>query len=120
MYQFYFEKLEVWQNARALTKDIYQLTSFFSESERFGLVRQLRRAASSVGANIAEGMHRNTVKDKARFINQSFGSIMEVLHFIILSQDLRFVTEADYFEIRPKIERLANQLNALYKSLIKT
>ena len=118
MYQFYFEKLEVWQNARELAKDIYELTSCFPEAERFGLVSQLRRAANSVGANIAEGMHRNTVKVKARFINQSFGSIMEVLHFIILSQDLKFVTEENYFEIRPKIEKIANQLNALYTSLI--
>ena len=101
MYQFYFEKLEVWQNARSLTKDIYELTSFFPDGERFGLISQLRRAASSVGANVAEGMHRNTVKDKARFINQSFGSIMEVLHFIILSKDLMLVTETNYFEIRP-------------------
>jgi len=70
MYQFYFEKLDVWQRSRSLTKEVYLITSKFPDSERFGLISQLRRASSSIGANIAKGMHRNTNKDKARFLTK--------------------------------------------------
>lgn len=118
MYTFYFEKLEVWQKARAFTKEIYQITMTFPDSERFGIISQLRRASSSIGANIAEGVHRNTNKDKARFVNIAFGSAMEALNFLILSLDLGFIDENDYILLREQIEAIANQLNAFYKSLL--
>lgn len=118
MYQFYFEKLEVWKGARIFTKEIYLVTAKFPDTERFGLINQLRRASSSIGANIAEGMHRNTNKDKARFINQAYGTAMEVLNFLILSMDLEFIDNENYLRLREKLELIANQLNGLYKTLI--
>jgi four helix bundle protein len=62
MYQFYFEKLEVWQNSRQLVKDIYLATSSFPENEKFGITNQLRRASTSISANIAEGFSRHLIK----------------------------------------------------------
>ena len=62
-YQFSFEKLEVWQTARLLVGDIYLVTRNFPESERFGLTNQMRRAANSVCANLADGGTRQSSKD---------------------------------------------------------
>ena len=60
MYTFYFEKLEVWQNARKLVKEIYKISTNFPDEERFGITNQIRRASTSITANIAEGVSRNT------------------------------------------------------------
>ena len=117
MYTFYFEKLEVWENARNFAKNIYELTSSFPEEGKFGITIQIRRAAVSITANIAEGFSRNTQKDKARFINQSYSSTLEVVNFLILSKDLKFITEVEYVAYRKEAEEISNKLNALYKTL---
>lgn len=117
MHKYYFEKLTVWQNARILVREIYCLTGNFPESERFGIVSQIRRAATSIPANIAEGMSRRTNKDKSRFLNQAFSSVIEVLNFLILSVDLHYLKEEQYFEIREKVELITNQLGALIERL---
>ncbi|WP_278352767.1 four helix bundle protein [Chryseobacterium gleum] len=117
MYKFYFEKLEVWNNARSLVKDIYQITSLFPENEKFGITNQIRRASTSITANIAEGMCRSTEKEKSRFISISFGSCIEVINFLIISNDLEFLDNKNYEQLRIKTESISNQLNALYKTL---
>jgi len=66
MRKFYFEKLDVWQNSREFVKQIYEVTKFFPEEEKYGLTSQIRRASLSISANISEGTSRNTEKDKAR------------------------------------------------------
>ena len=93
--QFYFEKLEVWQNSREFVKEIYSVTKSFPDDEKFGLTSQIRRASLSVSANIAEGMSRKTEKDKARFISISFGSAIEVVNFLILANDLSLINESE-------------------------
>jgi len=117
MHEFYFEKLDVWQNARALVKDIYLLTANFPKDEKYGLTSQIRRATLSISANIAEGMSRNTNKDKSRFINQGFSSAIEVLNFLIIIKDLELLSEEDYINFRLKIEKITNQLNSLSNKL---
>ena len=112
--QFYFEKLEVWQNSREFVKDIYLITKNFPADERFGLTSQIRRASQSISANIAEGMARKTEKEKARFISISFGSAIEVINFLILANDLELINEDDYQRLREKLERITNQLDSLY------
>jgi four helix bundle protein len=69
MYKFYFEKLEVWQNARQFVKDIYKVTEAFPKEEQFGITNQIRRASLSITANISEGFSRQSNKEKSRFIN---------------------------------------------------
>ncbi|WP_454060182.1 four helix bundle protein [Elizabethkingia ursingii] len=115
MHQFYFEKLEVWQNAKNLSIIIYQLTSNYPEKERFGLTSQMNRSSVSIAANIAEGSTRKSNKDKSRFINIAYGSTIELLNFLIISVELKLISEEVYAELRNKIEQIANQLNALEK-----
>ncbi|MBU3659567.1 MAG: four helix bundle protein [Flavobacteriales bacterium] len=117
--QFYFEKLEVWQNSRSFVKDIYTITSSFPSEEKFGLISQIRRASLSISANIAEGMTRKTEKDKARFISISFGSAIEVVNFLILANDLSIISDKDYTDLREKLEKITNQLNSLHNKFNK-
>ncbi|WP_333851616.1 four helix bundle protein [Epilithonimonas sp.] len=119
MYQFYFEKLEVWQNSRQLVKEIYLATSSFPENEKFGITNQLRRASTSISANIAEGFSRQSNKEKSRFLNIAFGSTIEVINFLILSNDLGFLTNENYNKLRETSEFITNQINSLSKSLNK-
>ena len=114
---FYFEKLEVWQNARKLVKEIYKISRNFPDEERFGITNQIRRASTSITANIAEGVSRNTNKDKSKFINIAYSTSIEVINFLILSWDLDFISEEKYIELREKTELITNQLNSFYKSL---
>lgn len=119
MKTFYFEKLDVWQKARVFVKNIYELTAEFPTEEKYGVISLLRRASLSITANIAEGMSRNTEKDKARFINLAFSSAIEVINFLILTKDLGFLTEEKYFKLREQIEEITNKLNSLYSKFNK-
>jgi four helix bundle protein len=119
MYTFSFEKLDVWQDSRALAGKIYVFTGKFPKSETFGLVSQLNRASISIASNIAEGSGRQTPKDQAHFTSLAYGSLMEVLNQLIISNDLGYVPNTDYQEIREDIEKVANKLNALRKSQLK-
>lgn len=117
MREFYFEKLEVWKEARIFTREIYIFSKNFPDEEKFGLTSQIRRSAMSIAANIAEGSSRKTDKDKARFINVAYSSAIEVLNYLILSKDLEWLKEEEYIELREKIEKITNQLNSFYKVL---
>ena len=116
MYIFSFEKLKVWQDAIQLSKEVYKITSTFSNDEKFGLVSQMRRATNSIAANLAEGTSRNTNKDKAHFTTIAYSTTMEVLNHIILSKELEFISEENYLELREKIYKISNMLNALRKA----
>ncbi len=117
MYQFHFEKLEIWKLSIDLTVKIYKITKSFPSEEKFGITSQIRRAVTSVAANIAEGSGRKSVKDKARFFQISYSSLMEVLSFLIISSKLSFVTDEVLIETRKNIEELANKINAYHKKL---
>jgi len=111
-----FEKLHVWQQARVLTKHVYLITKTFPDEEKFGLTSQLRRASVSICSNIAEGSSRNSFKDKARFTEIAYGSLMEVLNQLILSLDLDFLPQIEYKKLRNQIEEISNMLNSLRNS----
>lgn len=119
MYTYSFEKLNVWQQARLLAKEIYILPSSFPNEEKFGLVSQMRRAIISVSSNIAEGSSRKSDKDQAHFYTTAFSSLVELLNQLILSFDLGFISEEKYFELRASVELISNQLNKLRKSIAK-
>ena len=91
-HKFSFEKLDVWHDARLFVKDIYLLTSKFPKEERYGLSSQLQRAAVSVISNITEGTSRFSDKEKLRFIEISYTSLMEVYCQLIVSLDLEYIT----------------------------
>lgn len=119
MYEYNFEKLEVWKFSIDFAKKIYEITESFPDIEKFGLVSQIRRAVVSVSSNLAEGSVKQSLKDQARFTEMAFGSLMEILNQIILSFKLKFIKENDYIDIRDYIENLSRQLNALKKSQLK-
>lgn len=116
--EYSFEKLEVWQKSRVLVKEIYQQTQSFPSDEKFGLTNQMRRAIVSVSSNIAEGSTRHSNKDKARFYEIAFGSLIEVLNQLLAS-DLDYLAQKKLNIIRPKIEETGRMLNALHKSTLK-
>ncbi len=90
-----FMSLDVWQKSHRLTLAVYQLTKLFPKEERYGLTAQMRTAAVSIPANIAEGYGRLRPNDKARFYNISQGSAQELKHYFILSRDLGYVADAN-------------------------
>jgi len=116
MYEFSFEKLEVWKEAVEISKDVYLLTNDFPNDEKFGLISQLRRASNSISANIAEGTSRMTKKDRAHFTVIAYSSTMEVLNHLILSKELGFVNNDEYEKLRARIYKVSNMLNGLRKS----
>ncbi|MBL4939685.1 MAG: four helix bundle protein [Lutibacter sp.] len=120
MYLYSFEKLEVWKESIKLVKSIYDLTKDFPESEKFGLVNQLRRASVSIASNLAEGTSRSTNKDKAHFTTMAFSSLMEVLNQLIISKELNYISKKNIEELREHISKVSNMLNALRKSQINS
>ncbi len=89
-----FEQLTVWQESQNLAVTVYSLTKTFPKEETFGLTSQLRRASSSVSANIAEGFGRNTVKDKLHFYAIAYGSLLETKNFLYLANKLRYIEDS--------------------------
>jgi len=91
-----FRKLIVWQRAHQLTLMIYKLTEDFPKSEIYGLTSQVRRAAVSVAANIAEGYGYGRKGQTGRFLEIAKGSLSEVEYYLILSLDLKYINSDDY------------------------
>lgn len=118
MHVYYFEKLDVWQNAKGLALSVYKITEAFPSSEKFALADQLRRATVSVSANIAEGSTREHLKDHRRFMNIAYGSSIEVLNHILIAKELNYIAEQTVLEIREQIAHITNQLQALNKSVV--
>lgn len=114
-----FEKLRVWQHARILTKDIYKVTAQFPREELFGLTNQIRRAAVSIGSNIAEGSGRFSKKEKIRFFSIAYGSLLEVLSQLITSNDLNYIDGETLLNLRGKIEEISKMLSGLKNGIEK-
>jgi four helix bundle protein len=93
-----FRKLVVWQKAHLLVLLIYRLVEKFPKSETFGLPSQLRRAAVSVPANIAEGYGSGGEGQFGHYLNISQGSLAEVEYYLILAQDLKYISPEEYQE----------------------
>ncbi|MBA6152209.1 four helix bundle protein [Gelidibacter maritimus] len=115
MKTFSFEKLKVWQKARELSKVIHKTTKHFPEDECFGLSNQMRRCSISMSFNIAERTGRHSNKDKARFTEIAYGSALELLNQSILSNNLGFLSDDLYKEIRHYLTEITAMLDAHYK-----
>lgn len=100
MREFSFERLVAWQESRKLNFSIYNLTNSFPTEEKYGIISQMRRASISVSSNFVEGNSRYTSKDKARFFEISYGSLMELLNQLVLSLDLGYLEEERYLSVR--------------------
>jgi len=116
MYQFAFERLDVWQDARKLVKEIYIITNRFPNEERFGLTGQIRRSALSVCANLAEGTTRKSYKEQAHFTMIAYGSLIELLNHLILAEDLTFINADELIRLRGMLQPLSVRINNLRNS----
>jgi four helix bundle protein len=118
MYTFSFERLDVWIKSRLLTKIIYKITRKFPDSEKFGMIGQLRRAVISICSNIAEGSSRKSKKDQIHFYNIAYSSLMETLNQLIISNDLEYIDSQSLAESRKEIHTISIMLNGLCNSLL--
>ncbi len=109
-----FKKLKVWQKAHNLTLEIYAVSKRFPRDELFGITSQLRRASSSVAANIAEGSGRKSKREFAHFLAIAIGSVSEVEYFLILANDLKYLSQIDF----QRINTLANETKRMLISFL--
>ncbi|MBI3952178.1 MAG: four helix bundle protein [Acidobacteria bacterium] len=105
-----FQDLRVWQKAHQLVLEVYKVTRLFPADERFGLVSQMRRAAVSIAANIAEGFAKRGIRDKLNFFNISQGSLDELKYYLILSKDLTYLPSKE--PLWSKAEEVGRMLNS--------
>ena len=114
----YFRKLDVWKIAHALTLEVYRISSDFPPSERFGLRSQMRRAALSIGSNIAEGAARSSARDYGRFLDIAVGSSAEVEYQLDVARDLGYLDEAITAPLQQECIRIRAMLLSLRRRII--
>jgi four helix bundle protein len=112
-----FYELDAWKKGHELVLAIYRSTKSFPKDELYGVVSQLRRAVSSITANIAEGFARFHFKDKVRFYYQARGSIAEVQNFLFLARDLEYITKEQDKELREQADDVSRLINGLIRSI---
>lgn len=112
-----FRDLEVWQKSHQVVLDVYRLTNAFPRDERFGIVSQLRRAACSIPANIAEGFGRRSTKELLQFLVLANGSLEETRYFILLSGDLNYLPKVEAERLDLQLSSVAQMIAALSRSL---
>jgi four helix bundle protein len=112
-----FKKLKVWQKAHAMTLDTYRVTAAFPREEMYGLTSQLRRAAASIGANIAEGCGRRSDGEMCRFLQIARGSASETEYHFLLARDLHLLSEKDFQILTRKSDELQRMLTGLMQSV---
>jgi four helix bundle protein len=111
-----FHKSVVWQKAHAWVLHIYKITQRFPDTERFGLTSQLRRAATSIPANIAEACGRGGKLEFSRFVQIAMGSATEAEYRVLLAKDLGYLRAQDYAIVGPAIEEVKRMLASLLKT----
>ncbi len=112
-----FRQLKVWQKSHQLTLVLYKLTASFPREETYGLSAQIRRAASSISANLAEGCGRSGEAELARFCSIASGSASELEYHLLLARDLKFIKTADYTIVAEQTIELKRMLSGLIQTL---
>jgi four helix bundle protein len=114
-----FTDLRVWKQAHELTLLIYKLSETFPRSERFGMISQIRRSASAVSANIAEGFGRRTTRELLRCMQIARGELEETRYFLILARDLGHIPSVEFDRVSAACDSVGKLMNALGSSLKK-
>lgn len=112
-----FKQIKVWEKAHQLTLEIYRITISFPQHEIYGITSQIRRASSSIPANIVEGYSRGSTKQYINFLNIANGSLSETTYFLILAHDLNYIDSDKYKELEQQCEEIGKMLNATIKTL---
>ena len=116
---FSFENLNVWKESRKFVLSTYRLLDQFPPYEKYALCDQLRRAVISVPSNIAEGSGRLSLKEKIRFIEIAYASLMEVYCQLLLALDLGYISSNDMITVKRDVHLIAKMLNGLKFSFSK-
>ena len=112
-----FRRLEVWEKAHQMVLAVYRATNSLPRFELYGLTSQIRRAAASIPANIAEGCGRMTDGDFARFLQIAMGSATELDYHLLLAKDLGFLSECDYQNLSQMVHRVKSMLAPLIRKV---
>lgn len=112
-----FSRLKVWEKAHGLTLSCYAATSSFPKQEIFGIVSQIRRSASSIPANIAEGCGRRGNAELHRFLQMAMGSASELEYHLLLSRDLNFLRTDLYDGLQTQVTEIKRMLTALIRKV---
>ncbi len=113
-----FQELKIWQRSHEFTLRIYESTKTFPKEELYGLTSQMRRSASSIPTNIAEGCGKNSNPDFARFINIAMGSAAELEYQLILSKDLQYISERDFDSLYNELVEIRRMINTFIRKLV--
>jgi len=114
-----YEDLEIYKISVEVAIEVYRLTKKFPKEETYGIVDQLKRAVTSIGANIAEGFGRFYFKDKLVFFYHSRGSLFEVKHFLEISFRMGYITNEEKNSLFVKLNNLSVKLNNFISSIGK-
>jgi four helix bundle protein len=112
-----YRELIAWQKAMKLVTEIYEVTRGFPGEERYGLTKQLRRAAVSVPSNIAEGQARFSQKEFHHFLSQARGSLVEIETQLLIAKDLKYLQPARVEVLLSAADELGRILNGLIASI---
>ena len=111
-----YRKLDAWKKAYALGISIYKATREFPKEERYGLISQMRRAATSIAANIAEGYTRGSAKEYRQFVTIARGSAAELQTWLMFSKDLGYLNDEEYTALSNQMDDVKALLFGLLKS----
>lgn len=112
-----YREIKVWQRSHLLTLELYRLTKRFPKEELFGLTGQIRRAASSIPANIAEGCGRDGDAELKRFTTIALGSACELDYFVLLAGELDYIGSADAAKLSTEILEIRRMLGSFIEKL---
>lgn len=111
-----FTQLKVWQSAHSFALFAYRFTATFPLDERFGLTTQIRRAAVSIGANIAESCGRSHDADQGRFLQMAKGSAKELRSHLMIARDLGFLPAPEQHSADAQLEQIERMLSSLLRN----
>lgn len=112
-----FEELEVWKESQNLAVKVYKTTKDFPKDELYSITSQVRRAAGSISANIAEGFGRTSQKDKIHFMTIAYGSLLETKNFLYLSARLGYIEQKELDQLIEHVVICQKLLNSFRRSL---
>ncbi len=114
------ENLEVWKKAIEATLDVYKVTERFPKDEKFGLTSQLRRAAVSIPANIAEGAARKSKREFCHFLSNAQGSASEVETELLIAHRLKYIAGSEYDQLMKSFDEIGRMLTGLSQQIGRT
>jgi four helix bundle protein len=112
-----FHNLKIWERSHQLTLSIYRATRGFPKDELYSLTNQVRRASSSIGANIAEGCGKDSDSDLKRYLLIAMGSSSELENYLVLAKDLEYLEKDTYEVLQRELTEFKKMLNAFFQKL---